>query len=94
MSKLWAGHKQVSLKPMLKVLNVTLIFDLATELTVTVTFDLVTRFLFATLCLVMIIICIKLFSNPIMHDEVMNRTQTGFTEAYAQSISANCDLDL
>ena len=42
MSKLWAGEKQVSLKPMLKVLNVILNFDLATELTVTVTFDLVT----------------------------------------------------
>ena len=29
-----------------------------------------------------------------MHDEVMGRTQTGFTEAYAQSLSVDCDLDL
>ena len=29
-----------------------------------------------------------------MHDKVMNRTRTGLTEAYAQSLSANCDLDL
>ena len=58
------------------------------------TFDLVTWFLFATPCLVMIITCAKLFSNPMMHDKVMNRTGTSFFEAYAQSLSANCDLDL
>ena len=52
-----------------------------------------TLFLFATHYLVMIITCAKLFSYPIMHEKVMNRTRTGFTEAYAQSLSANCDLD-
>ena len=31
----------------------------------------------------------KLFSNPIMHDKVI-----GQTEANAQSLSADCDLDL
>ena len=29
-----------------------------------------------------------------MHNEVMSRTQTGFTEVYAQSLSVDCDLDL
>ena len=29
-----------------------------------------------------------------MHDKVMGQTQTGFTEAYAQSLSVDCDLDL
>ena len=38
-----------------------------------------TRFLFATYCLIMIIICAKLFSNPTMHDKVMGRAWTGFT---------------
>ena len=57
-------------------------------------FDLVTWFLFATHCFVIVITGAKLFSNPIMHDKVMNRTRTGFTEAYAQSLSSNCDLDL
>ena len=28
--------------------------------------------------LIMIIICAKLFSNPTMHNKVMDRTQTGF----------------
>ena len=42
----------------------------------------------------MVIICAKLFSNPTMHNKVMGRTQTGFIEAYAQKVSANCDLDL
>ena len=36
----------------------------------------------------------KLFSNPTMHNKVMGWTQTGFTEVYAQSLSADCDLDL
>ena len=42
----------------------------------------------------MMIICAKLFSNPTMHNNVMGRTQTGFTEVYAQSSKADCDLDL
>ena len=29
-----------------------------------------------------------------MHNKVMGRTRTGFTEVYAQSLSADCDLDL
>ena len=29
-----------------------------------------------------------------MHNKVMDRTWTGFTEVYAQSLSADCDLDL
>ena len=29
-----------------------------------------------------------------MHDKVMGRTQTCFTKAYAQSVSADCDLDI
>ena len=29
-----------------------------------------------------------------MHNKVMGRTQTGFTEVYAQSLSAEFDLDL
>ena len=29
-----------------------------------------------------------------MHNKVMGRTRTGFTEVYAQSLSANCVLDL
>ena len=29
-----------------------------------------------------------------MHNKVMDRTRTGFTEVYAQSLSADCDLDL
>ena len=39
------------------------------------------------------IICAKLFSNPTMHNKVMCRTRTGFTEVYAQNLSADCDLD-
>ena len=57
-------------------------------------FDLAIWFLFPTHRLVMMIICAKLFSNPITHNKVMDRTQTGFTEVYAQSLSADCDLDL
>ena len=53
-----------------------------------------TWFLFVTHRLVMMIICVKLFSNPIMHNKVMGRTRTGFTEVYPQSLSADCDLDL
>ena len=29
-----------------------------------------------------------------MHDKVMGWRWTGFTEVYAQSLSADCDLDL
>ena len=42
----------------------------------------------------MMIIFAKKIKNPIMHDKVMGQTQTGFTEAYAQSLSVDCDLDL
>ena len=44
--------------------------------------------------LVMMIICARLFSNLTMHNKVMDRTRTGFTEVCAQSLSADCDLDL
>ena len=47
--------------------------------------DLTIWFLFATHRLVMMIICAKLFSNPTMHNKVMGRTETGFTEVYARS---------
>ena len=56
--------------------------------------DLATCVLFTTHCLVMVIICADLFINPTMHGKVMCQTQTGFTEAYAQSLRADCDLDL
>ena len=42
----------------------------------------------------MMIICTKISSNPTTHDKVMGWAQTGVTEAYAQSLSADCDLDL
>ena len=58
------------------------------------TFDLVIWFLFATHRLVMVIICVKLFSNSTMHNKVLGRTRTDFTEVYAQSLSADCDLNL
>ena len=61
MKNLWVGQKQVSLKPMHKVLSMTLTFDLATWS------------LFATYPLVMMIICAKLFINPTMHDKVMGQ---------------------
>ena len=60
----------------------------------TLTLELVTCFLFATHCLVMMIICVTLISNLTMHDKVTGQTQTGFTEAYARSFSADCDLHL
>ena len=60
--------------------------------TVTLTFNLATRFLFATHCLVMIFIGAKLFSNPT--NKVIGRIRTGSTEVYAQSLSANCHVDL
>ena len=83
-TKLWFGHEQVSLKYMHKV----------KVRTVTLTFDLATWLMFATHSLVMMVICATLFLNPTMHDKVMGRTRTGFTELYAQSLSADCDLDL
>ena len=42
----------------------------------------------------MMIICAKLFLNPTMYNKVMGWTQTGSTEVYAQSVSAECDFDL
>ena len=84
MTKLLARHEQVSLKPMHKV----------QERTVTLNFNLATMFLFATYRYIMIIICAKLFSNPTMHYKITGQTRIGFTEVYAQSLGANCDLDL
>ena len=84
MTILLTGHEQVSLKPRHNVY----------ERTVILTFNLATWFLFATHRLIIIIICAKLFSNPTMHNKVMGRTQTGFTEVYAKSLNADCDLDL
>ena len=60
----------------------------------TLTFYLAIWFLFATHRLIMIIICAKLVSNPTMHNKVMGRTRTGFTEVSEQSLSAYCDLGL
>ena len=57
------------------------------------TFDLAPWILLATHRLVMMIICAKLFSNPTMHDKVMAGTRAGFTDVYAESLSADCDLD-
>ena len=81
MTKLLAGHKQILLKLMHKV----------KERTVSLTFNLATWFLFATHHLIMLIICAQLFSIPTMHYKVMDRTRTGFTEVYAQSLRADCD---
>ena len=52
-------HEQVSLKSMHKVYGQT------------VTFDLMTWFLFMIHCLVRMITCTILFLNPTMHDKVM-----------------------
>ena len=70
MTKLLAGHEQVSSKPMHN----------AEERTVTLTFNLAAWFLFATHRLIMILICAKLFSNPTVHNKVMGRTRTDFTK--------------
>ena len=83
-TKLCDGYEQVSLKSMHKV----------KVRTVTLTFDLVTWFLLPTRRLLMMIVCAKLFSNPIKHNKVMGWTRTGFTDVYVQSLSAGCDLDL
>ena len=61
MTKLWAGNKQLSVKYMHKVLTVTLTFDLATW------------FLFATYSLVMIIIYAKLIINLTVHGKIMGQ---------------------
>ena len=42
----------------------------------------------------MIISCAKLFINHTMHNKVMGRTRICFTEANAQTLSVDCDLDL
>ena len=34
------------------------------------------------------------FSYPIMHDNIIYRTQISFSEAYAPSLRADCDLDV
>ena len=36
----------------------------------------------------------QIILNPTMHFKVMGRTRTGFTEVYAQSLSADCDFEL
>ena len=41
-----------------------------------------------------VIICIKFFSNLTVHDKNVILTKTSFNEAYAQSLRANCDLDV
>ena len=81
MTKSLAVNLQVLLKPMHKV----------KEWTVTLTFNPGTWFLVVTHCLIMIIICAKLFSN-LMHNKVMGLTRTGFTEIYAQSLSGAVPL--
>ena len=63
-------------------------------MTLTVTYNLETWFLFATHHLIMMIICANLFFEIPAHMTVIGRTQTGFIEAYAQSLIADCDLDL
>ena len=60
----------------------------------TSTFSLVIWFLIATHHLIMIIIFYLFFSNPTMHNKVMGQIRTGFTDIYAQSLSADCNLDL
>ena len=82
MTKSLAGNLQVLLKPMRKV----------KEWTVTLTFNPGTWILVVTHCLIMIIICAKLFSNPTMHNKVMGPTRTGFTEINAQRLSGAVTL--
>ena len=60
----------------------------------TLHFELLTGFLYATNPLVMIIICATLFINPNIDDQVMDRREQVFTEIYEQSLSADCDIDL
>ena len=60
----------------------------------TLTYNLAKWFLFATHSLVMIIFCAKLFLNPTIHNKVIGRIRTGFPEVYAQSLGADCNLDL
>ena len=40
----------------------------------------------------MMIICPKLFLNTVMRKKAIGRIQTGFTEVYAQSLSADYGL--
>ena len=47
---------------------------------------------FMTHRLIMVIICATLFSNHTMHNKVKGRTRTGFTEVYAQNLSATVTL--
>ena len=61
---------------------------------VTLTFNLATWFLFATHCPVVIIICAQLFLNPLCITKLWVGQKTGSTEVYAQSLSADCDLNL
>ena len=84
MTQLWAGHKEVSPKPMHKV----------KVRTVTLSYNLAICLLFATHCLVKMLICAIKFINPTMHAYVMSGTRTGFTETYTQSLSADYDLHL
>ena len=76
----WVGHVQFSLKSMhkVKVRNVTLTFDLATW------------FLFATHRLVMMIICTKLISNPIMYSYVMAGARFWNTQTHTQRVNSIC----
>ena len=60
----------------------------------TLTFDQVILFLIAAHQLITIIIFAKLFLSPSMLPKVMGPTRTFSTEVYAQSLSADCDLDL
>ena len=62
--------------------------------TVILKFVLATQSLFSFDHLVTMSMCAKLVLNPRMQDRVHRRTRTGLIEAYAQSFSANCDLDL
>ena len=85
MTKLLARHEQDLIEAYAQSLRGT----------VTSTFNLVISFLVATHRLnIMIIICAKLFLNPTLHNKVMGRTRTCFTEVYAQSLRADFDLNL
>ena len=57
-----------------KVMSQTLTEFTGLCITVTLTFDLATWFLFATYRPVMMITCAKLLSNPTMHNKVMGWT--------------------
>ena len=59
----------------------------------TLNFELATRYLFATHPLVMIIICHIIYKSQLRRPSY-GHTEIGFTETYAQSLSADCDIDL